>query len=100
MTEWIYFIHPPRADFAETMTGIEKEVWSRHFVRLQELGAEGRLILAGPTLGEVNTGIVVFEAPNRAAAEEIMRGDPTIKEGFASGDLRPFRASLLRGRNC
>lgn len=41
MAEWAYFIHPPREDFAETMT-------------------------AG---------------------------------GFAAGELRPFRVSLLRGRD-
>ena len=25
--------------------------------------------------------------------------DPAIAEGFAAGDLRPFRLSLLRGRD-
>jgi hypothetical protein len=32
--EWIYFIHPPRDDFAATMTDVEKAVWERHFERL------------------------------------------------------------------
>lgn len=27
-----------------------------------------------------------------------MEGDPAIKGGFATGELRPFRVSLLRGR--
>lgn len=49
MGEWIYFIHPPREDFAATMT----------------------------------------EAEN----------DPAIAGGFATGELRPFRVSLLRGRD-
>jgi hypothetical protein len=48
MAEWIYFIHPPREDFADTMI-----------------------------------------------AEE----DPVIAGGFATGELRPFRVSLLRGRD-
>jgi hypothetical protein len=60
--EWIYFIHPPREDFAATMTDEEREAWDRHFERLQRLLAEGTLILAGPTLGRVNTGIAVIEA--------------------------------------
>ena len=64
MTEWIYFIHPPRDDFAATMTADEKSVWSEHFDRLQRMLAAGQLILAGPTLGRVNTGIAVFEAPD------------------------------------
>ena len=98
MPEWIYFIHPPREYFAATMTDEEREVWGRHFERLQRLLAEGTLILAGPTLGSVNTGIAVIEAPDEDAARRLMEEDPTISSGFARGELRPFRASLLRGR--
>ncbi len=28
-----------------------------------------------------------------------MHEDPTIAGGFASGELRPFRVSLMRGRD-
>ena len=72
MPEWIYFIHPPRENFAATMTSEEREVWHRHFERLQRLLREGVIILVGPTLGEVNTGIAVFEAPDEPAARRIM----------------------------
>lgn len=99
MSEWIYFIHPPREDFAATMTPEEQAVWDVHFERLQSLLAEGVMVLAGPTLGRVNTGIVVFEAPDEEAARRIMDEDPVIAGGFARGELRPFRASLLRGRD-
>jgi uncharacterized protein YciI len=97
LAEWIYFIHPPREHFAETMTEAEEEVWGRHWERIQRLYKEGSIILVGPTLGPRNTGICVFEAPDEAAARAIMDGDPTIAEGFATGELRPFRVSLLRG---
>jgi uncharacterized protein YciI len=99
VAEWIYFIHPPREDFAATMTDAEKECWGRHWVRIQELYADGTVILVGPTLGPHNTGICVFEAPDEAAALAIMNGDPTIAEGFATGELRAFKVSLLRGRD-
>lgn len=99
MTEWIYFIHPPRDDFAATMTDAEKAAWAEHFARLQRLLAEGQLILAGPTLGRINTGVCVFEAPDEAAARRVMAADPAIKGGFAKGELRPFRLPLLRGRD-
>ena len=98
MAAWIYFLHPPRDDFAETMTDAEQEAWGRHFERLQRLLAEGVLVLAGPTLGRVNTGVCVFEADDEAAARALMEADPAIAEGFATGELRPFRVSLLRGR--
>lgn len=99
MAEWIYFIHPPRDNFAATMTDEEREVWSVHFDRFQRMLAGGELILVGPTLGPVNTGIAIFEAPDEAAARKIMDEDPTIAGGFARGELRPFRVSLLRGRD-
>jgi uncharacterized protein YciI len=98
MPEWIYFIHPSRENFAATMTDAEKQVWSDHAERLQRLLDEGVLILAGPTLGTVNTGIAVFEAPDEQTARQIMSEDPTITSGMARGELRGFRASFLRGR--
>jgi uncharacterized protein YciI len=99
MSEWIYFIHPPRENFAATMTDAEKECWGRHWERIQQLHRDGVIVLVGPTLGPHNTGICVFEAPDEAAARKIMEDDPTIAEGFATGELRPFRVSLLRGRD-
>ena len=99
METWIYFINPPRDDFAATMTPAEEEAWARHWARIQRLYLEGRVILVGPTLGRVNTGICVFEAEDEGEATAFMAGDPAIAEGFATGDLRPFRVSLLRGRD-
>jgi uncharacterized protein YciI len=60
--------------------------------------AEGSLILVGPTLGTKNTGIAIFEAPDEDAARRVMEEDPVIAGGFARGELRPFRVSLMRGR--
>lgn len=98
MAEWIYFIHPPRENFAATMTEPEERAWDDHFDRLKKLLAEGTLILAGPTLGRINTGIAVIDAPDEEAARRIMEEDPAIAGGFATGELRRFKVSLLRGR--
>jgi uncharacterized protein YciI len=98
MSEWIYFIHPPRENFAATMTEEEQAVWGVHFERLQRLLANGTLIMAGPTLGDVNTGIAIFEAPDEEAARRIMEEDPVFQAGLARSELRPFKLSLLRGR--
>jgi uncharacterized protein YciI len=99
VAEWIYFIHPPRENFAATMTDEERAAWGVHFERLRRLLAEGTLVMAGPTLGAVNTGIAVIEAPDEETARRIMEEDPAIAGGFAHGELRPFRVSLLRGRD-
>ncbi|HEY6891341.1 MAG TPA: YciI family protein [Solirubrobacter sp.] len=98
MSEWIGFLHAPREDFAETMTPEEQAAFAAHAQRLARLLEEGTLILAGPTLGRVNTGIAVFEAPDEAAAQRILDEDPVIVAGICRGELRPFRASFLRGR--
>jgi len=99
MAEWIYFIHPPREDFAATMTAEETAAWSTHFERFERLLAEGVIVLVGPTLGRVNTGIAILEAPDERSARKLMDEDPVIAGGFARGELRPFRISLLRGRD-
>jgi uncharacterized protein YciI len=99
MAEWIYFLHAPRENFAATLTAEEQAIWGVHFERLQRLLEEGTLIMAGPTLGPVNTGIAVIEAPDEDAARRLMEEDPAITSGVARGELRPFRVSLLRGRD-
>ena len=99
MGEWIYFIHPPREDFAATMTEEDQAVWGVHFERLQRLTAEGVMVLVGPTLGRHNTGIAIFEAPDEETARRIMEEDPVVAGGYARAELRPFVVSLLRGRD-
>ena len=96
MPAWIYFIHPPRDDFAETMTEREQQVFSEHFDRLKRLMDDGVLILAGPTTGHINTGLVIFEAADEEEARRLMDDDPAIASGIARGELRPFRVSLTR----
>jgi hypothetical protein len=46
----------------------------------------------------MNTGLVVFEAPDEVAAMTVMQDDPVFQSGFARAELPPFRTSLLRGR--
>jgi uncharacterized protein YciI len=99
MAEWIYFIHAPRENFAETMTEAEEAVWGVHFERFKRLLAEGTIILVGPTLGRINTGIAILEAPDEKTARRIMEEDPVIAGGYGRGELRPFRVSLMRGRD-
>src|SRR3954451_5266763 len=99
MLAWIYFIHPPRENFAATMTDEERAAWGAHFERLRLRLAVGPLVVAGPTVGPVNTGISVIEAPDEDAARTIMEQDPAIAGGFARGELRPVRGARPRGRH-
>ncbi|HEV7418125.1 MAG TPA: YciI-like protein [Tianweitania sediminis] len=63
-----------------------------HVEYLNALNAEGKLVLAGPTLGEDNkpTGsIVIVDAESRDAAQRIADNDPYAKAGlFQSVEIR------------
>jgi uncharacterized protein YciI len=96
MATFSYFLHPPRDNFAETMTDLEQQTWAQHFAWLQEVYATGALILVGVTGGRVNTGVAILEAADEDAAREIVAADPVTQGGLAEGDLRPFRMSLMR----
>ena len=98
MTEWIYFLHPPRDDFAATMTEEERAAFVEHFEWLARLMADGVLIVAGPTGGRINTGIGIFEAPDEESARRIIAEDPVARGGFATPELRPYQVGFLRGR--
>ena len=97
MSEWIYFIHPPRENFVETITAEEAGIMQVHAGHLSELHQAGVLILAGPTFGRVNTGIAVIEAEDEEAATAVMNSDPAITSGLMTGELRPMRVAFLRG---
>jgi len=97
MAEWIYFIHPPRENFVETITEEEAGIMHVHAGHLAELHRAGTLILAGPTFGRVNTGIAVIEAEDEDAARAIMMSDPAITSGLMTPELRPMRVAFLRG---
>jgi len=81
------------------MTGAERSAFDAHAGWLRDLLADGVLIVAGPCLGQVNTGIAIFEAPDEQMARRIVAGEPVTSGGYMRGDLRPYRLGLLRGRD-
>ena len=99
MSEWVYFIHPPRTKFVETITPDEAATMGVHRDHLASLFEAGTLIMAGPTFGDENTGIAVIEAEDEDAARAIMMTDPAITSGLMRPELRPMRVTFLRGRD-
>ena len=98
MAEWIYLLHPPRDNFAATMTNEGRAAFAAHTQWLGRLLADGVLIQAGPSLGPVNTGIGIFEAPDEETARAIIAEDPVASGGFARAELRPYQLGFSRGR--
>ena len=71
-------MHTYRDKFVETMTHPVQGAFAPHMRWLQELDAESRLILAGPCVGDANTGIGVFEAADESQAREIAAREPVM----------------------
>ena len=92
MSEWVYFLHAPRDDFAATMSADEAATWERHFEWLGGLLADGRLVLAGASGSKVNTGLAILEAVDEDAAQAIVSHDPAANVGLRAATFAPLRS--------
>jgi len=82
----------------ENWTEKEEGIINRHFQQLKKFTEEGKVILAGRTLNEDESGfgIVIFEEESELSAKEFMENDPAIREGMMEGTLFPYRVALMR----
>lgn len=92
---YIYFIHPTRDGFINEPTQDEANKVGQHFEYLKRLTGEGTVLLAGPSTDPPYTGIVIFKAPNREAAEAIVKKDPAVRSGVFRARLSPMSLSLV-----
>jgi uncharacterized protein YciI len=95
--EFAYLVRP--AIDAAFMAGAderERAAAEEHWEYLLDLERRGRLVYAGRCY-DGPFGLVVFEAEDRAEAESIMAGDPTVREGVQAAELHPFKTGLVRG---
>lgn len=76
----------------------EEDIVDRHFLKLQELLKEGKLILAGKTSGidEKTFGIVILEVESEREALNIMNNDPAVAEGIMKDELFPYKVALIK----
>jgi uncharacterized protein YciI len=77
----------------ENQTIEEENVLKEHFLYLQRLLQEDRLVLAGPCL-DASFGVVILQNTNEEEASVIMNNDPAIVNKVMEGKLYPFRVSL------
>lgn len=76
----------------------EEKIVNKHFVELQELLREGKLVLAGRTLNmdEKTFGIVILEVDSEEEARTIMKNDPAVAEEIMTAELFPYRVALIK----
>lgn len=99
LKQWLYVLRlPPRLHDDAAWTDADKAAVGRHFAQLQAATKEGRVILAGRTAepGAKTFGLVIFEAPDEAAARAFMTSDPAVVAGVMTAELHPYQVALLR----
>ena len=90
-------IEPVRATFVNDATNEESKIMGVHFAYLKKLVAEGKVVLAGPSInGEKTFGLIVVEVDTEAEARAILEGDPSYKAGIQRGEVLPFSLALIR----
>ncbi|QIG41298.1 hypothetical protein G5T42_14325 [Microbacterium sp. 4R-513] len=95
--QWLYRIVPTRPEMTVSPTDEEAALASAHFEYLLALEERGILILAGRTQEDVGTfGIVIFEAPDREAAQAVTDADPAVAGGLFAATLHPYRVAVAR----
>lgn len=73
-------------------------VIAKHFERLSQVAAQGRLLMAGRTTEPLpqTFGVVIFEADSLAAATQFMHDDPAVVAGLMSATVHPYAVALQR----
>lgn len=90
---------PARAEVVAAPTEKEQKIIVEHFRHLQKAMADGKVLLAGPSVNGKDTfGLVVVEVANEAEAKVIMEADPAVQAGVFKGEVLPFNLALMKGR--
>jgi uncharacterized protein YciI len=93
--QFAYVIRPSRATFPSDASDDERRIVGEHFQYLKRLCDAGTVVLAG-RCEDATFGIIVFTAPDDAAARALMNDDPAVRAGIFTAELHPFRIALLR----
>ncbi len=99
LQQFVYVLKvSPSLHDASKWTQKENDAVARHFARLEEATAAGRVIFAGKTSEplEATFGLVVFEAEDEKAARQFMEADPAVVAGVMSATLHPYVLALQR----
>lgn len=88
----------PRLHDDKAWTKDEQALVGAHFRRLKAALEAGQLILAGRTEepGDRTMGLVIFKAPDEAAAREFMLADPCVAAGVMTATLHPYGIALMK----
>ena len=100
MNRWNYLVilRPTRIEMLTVgPTDAEIAAVDDLFHYCQRQVAEGRMLLAGRTVGALSEtiGITILSAVSDAEAEELVQNDPAIINGVMTAELQPYRLALF-----
>jgi uncharacterized protein YciI len=92
---FLVFLRPAREQMAFEPTDEEARIVGEHYAYLQQLRAEGKLVVAGPSIvpGDV-FGIGVLDVDDEAEARSIVAADPAVATGTMTAEIRPMRIAV------
>ncbi|MCC7494972.1 MAG: hypothetical protein IT204_21670 [Fimbriimonadaceae bacterium] len=97
MPQYLYRVQPTRlAMLTDGPTAAESDSIRRHFAYLKEHTVAGTVLLAGRSLTvDARTfGIVIYLAPDGAAANDFAANDPAVRDGVMRVEVFPFGIAL------
>jgi uncharacterized protein YciI len=104
--QWLARITLARSELHDPTrwSAAETNILAAHFNYWERLTSAGPVVLAGRTLDEDGqgrlapdaVGLIIFEAPDRVAAERMMTEDPGVKAGLWRYKLNSYRVALSR----
>ena len=94
----------PELQDSKAWTARDNAAVGAHFARLKTMTEEGKVILFGRTQDTLpnghlvpdTTGLIILEAPTRAAAEAVLSDDPAVKAGLMKGKVYSYQVALQR----
>ena len=100
MNRWNYLVilRPTRIEMLTIgPTDEEVKVVDDHFHHCQSLVAEGKMLLAGRTVGALSEtiGIAILSAESDEEAQDLVDQDPAIVHGVMTAELQPYRLALF-----
>ena len=92
---WLVVLRPVREEMPFEPTEEEVRIVSEHYAYLEQLRAEERLVLAGPsTLPGDTFGLGIFDQDDHAEVEAIVAADPAVTSGIMTAEIRPYRIAV------
>ena len=89
---------PPRPTFAADMTDEERSLMQQHVAHIHPFFEDGSVLAYGPVLAPDGTfGMAILDVPDIAAAETLIKNDPSVIAGLNRYEIYPMHLGGIQG---